>query len=74
MDRKRAARAFACKSAETRNRLYRARDFEDAAKAFGEALRLNPQDRPSRLYVSRCWNMQARPPAADWLGVSETAG
>ena len=48
---------------------YRTRNWEAAITAFEEALRLNPNDRPSQLYVERCRYLKANPPAADWDGV-----
>jgi adenylate cyclase len=48
---------------------YRSRNFEAAQSTFEEVLRLNPNDRPSQLYVERCRYFAANPPAPDWDGV-----
>ncbi|MBI5622955.1 MAG: GAF domain-containing protein [Elusimicrobia bacterium] len=49
---------------------YAAGRWDDAAKAFKEALRLNPDDRPARLYVDRCGALKSRPPEGSWTGVT----
>jgi adenylate cyclase len=46
--------------------LYREMHFAEAAAAFTEALALSPEDGPSRVYVERCREMIASPPAAAW--------
>ena len=48
---------------------YRAREWKDARACFGEALALNPEDRPSRLYLERCEHFLETPPPPDWDGV-----
>lgn len=48
---------------------YRARQWGNAITAFETALRLNPQDKLSQMYVERCRYMQAHPPGEDWQGV-----
>jgi adenylate cyclase len=48
---------------------YRARNWDAAEAAFGEVLRLNPNDRPSQLYIERCQYFRAKPPGDDWDGV-----
>jgi adenylate cyclase len=48
---------------------YRARRWDHAVKAFGEALRLNPADKCAALYVPRCRELEATPPPDDWDGV-----
>jgi adenylate cyclase len=50
-------------------RHYRAREFKDALACFKEALTLNPDDKPSRLYVERSEHFIAVPPPAHWDGV-----
>ena len=50
-------------------RQYRARQFKDALSCFKEALTLNPNDHPSRLYVERSEHFIAIPPPPDWDGV-----
>ena len=44
-------------------------DWTRAVKLFGEALRLNPGDRPSQLYIDRCHALKANPPEASWGGI-----
>ena len=48
--------------------LYRERRWEDATDAFRQALRLNPMDRASQLYVERCKQLREAPPPDDWQG------
>ena len=48
---------------------YRAMRWDAAIAAFREALRLNPGDRLSEIYIERCETLQANPPAGDWDGV-----
>jgi adenylate cyclase len=48
---------------------YRARKWKPAAKAFEAALRIEPDDGPSALYLDRCRLYAAQPPADDWDGV-----
>lgn len=48
---------------------YRGRRWKDAIKAFDEALRLNPGDTVSTLYLQRCEHLQEHPPDDDWQGV-----
>jgi len=50
-------------------RHYRAREFKDALSCFKEALTLNPNDHPSRLYIERSEHFIAIPPPPDWDGV-----
>ena len=48
---------------------YRERRFKDALKAFGEAVRLNPDDTVSRVYIERAEHLHRHPPGEDWDGV-----
>jgi adenylate cyclase len=48
---------------------YREGRFKDAMKAFGEAGRLNPDDKVSQVYIARCEHLLAHPPGPDWDGV-----
>lgn len=48
---------------------YRARKWKVAAKAFEAALKIQPTDGPSGMYLGRCRVYAAEPPAADWDGV-----
>ena len=47
---------------------YRGAKWDDAIDAFGRALKLNPDDGLSQMYVDRCTRLRADPPAA-WDGV-----
>jgi adenylate cyclase len=49
--------------------LYRQRDFEQAAASFERVLERRPGDKPAEMYVRRCRDLQATPPALDWDGV-----
>jgi adenylate cyclase len=48
---------------------YRAARWDAAIKAFQEALRLNPQDKLSEIYIERCQTLKASPPEGEWNGV-----
>ena len=48
---------------------YRDGKWDNAIKAFSEALRLNPNDAVSHLYVERCKKLLENPPGEDWNGV-----
>ena len=48
---------------------YRAARWDAAINAFGEALRLNPQDKLSEIYIERCKTLKANPPPGEWDGV-----
>ena len=48
---------------------YRAARWDPAIKAFQEALRLNPNDKLSEIYIERCETLKAHPPAGTWDGV-----
>jgi tetratricopeptide (TPR) repeat protein len=50
-------------------KLYRERKFNEALKYFEEALKLKPDDGPSKLYVERCKMLIDNPPPEDWDGV-----
>lgn len=47
---------------------YRAADWDDAIASFTRALSLNPDDGLSKLYIDRCTQLRADPPA-NWDGV-----
>ncbi|MBN1899209.1 MAG: tetratricopeptide repeat protein [Spirochaetes bacterium] len=49
--------------------LYRSRKFDQAIKQFQKALKIKPEDGPSKLYIQRCELLLKKPPAADWDGV-----
>jgi adenylate cyclase len=47
--------------------LYQARQFNEAAELFNRALAItNGDDGPSAVYVERCMELAAEPPAPDW--------
>ncbi|MBC7186554.1 MAG: CHASE2 domain-containing protein [Calditrichaeota bacterium] len=50
---------------------YRARQWQEALRAFRAALELQPNDGPSRVYCERCALFLESPPASDWDGVFE---
>jgi adenylate cyclase len=48
---------------------YRAGQFDQALKAFGEGLELNPGDAATRLYMQRCEYLKENHPGDNWDGV-----
>ncbi len=48
---------------------YRARKWDAAIKVFGECLAINPNDKPSQLYIERAQFLKQTPPPDDWTGV-----
>ncbi|HEX3367058.1 adenylate/guanylate cyclase domain-containing protein [Phenylobacterium sp.] len=48
---------------------YRRQDWKAARAAFDDTIRHMPDDKPSRLFLSRIEDMQGHPLAADWNGV-----
>ncbi len=48
---------------------YRKGNWAKANKLFGEALRLNPNDRLSEKYIARCDHLRHNPPTGEWDGV-----
>ena len=54
--------------AEGRKR-YKLMDFEGAREYFLKALRIDPDDGPSKLYYARCKHYIENPPPEDWDGV-----
>ena len=48
---------------------YRAGKWDDAIAAFGEALKLNEDDKLTQMYVERCEHLKADPPGDDWNGI-----
>ncbi|MBI3069069.1 MAG: adenylate/guanylate cyclase domain-containing protein, partial [Betaproteobacteria bacterium] len=48
---------------------YRNGKWDAATGAFSEALRLNPRDKLSELYIKRCERLKSNPPAGEWNGV-----
>lgn len=52
-------------------RAYKSRDFKQAAAKFEAALKLDPKDGPSRIYLQRAREFLTTPPPSDWDGVYE---
>jgi len=50
------------------------RDWQHAADLFQEVLALKRGDRPARLFLERCQEYLASPPAADWDGLYVVEG
>jgi adenylate cyclase len=48
---------------------YRGGKWDAAMVAFGEALRLNPGDKLSEIYIARCAKLKSSPPEGEWNGV-----
>ena len=51
--------------------LYKTRQFKEAKLKFEEALKADPTDGPSKLYVDRSDHFIHEPPPADWDGSYE---
>lgn len=49
--------------------LYHKKEFAEAMLKFEEALKVNPDDPPSQLYVERCQELLVDPPPEKWDGV-----
>lgn len=50
-------------------KLYVLMKFEEAKNCFDEALRIDPNDGPSKVYSDRCSYYVTNPPPEDWDGV-----
>lgn len=48
---------------------YKLMHFEDAKNYFLKALKIDPEDGPSKLYYARCKHYIENPPPEDWDGV-----
>ena len=48
---------------------YKQRKWEEAVKNFEEALKIDPADSPSEIYLERAKNYMDTPPDDDWDGV-----
>jgi len=48
---------------------YRTAEWDKAIDAFTEALRLNPDDKLSNMYIERCNSLKKEPPEGEWKGV-----
>ena len=50
-------------------RFYKLMKFAEARDAFGRALKIDPEDGPSKVYLARCEDYIKDPPPDDWDGV-----
>ena len=50
---------------------YKLMEFEQAKDLFSKALKIDPEDGPSKVYYVRCKHYIENPPAEDWDGVFE---
>ena len=48
---------------------YRARKWDAALKLFNDCLTINPNDKPSKIYIERAQFLKQNPPPDDWAGV-----
>ncbi|HUZ17744.1 MAG TPA: hypothetical protein VMV68_05120 [Spirochaetia bacterium] len=48
---------------------YKLMDFDSALKYFSQALKVDPEDGPSKVYYVRCKHYVSNPPPEDWDGV-----
>lgn len=48
---------------------YKLMQFEEARDWFAQALKIDPEDGPSKLYYARCKHYIEHPPPEDWDGV-----
>ncbi|AFG37991.1 tetratricopeptide repeat protein [Spirochaeta africana] len=49
--------------------MYKLMEFGEARQLFAQALELDPDDGPSRVYLDRCQHYLDNPPPEDWDGV-----
>jgi tetratricopeptide (TPR) repeat protein len=48
---------------------YKLMRFREALECFGKALKVDPEDGPSKVYYARCKHYLETPPTEDWDGV-----
>lgn len=48
---------------------YKLMEFEKARQLFAQALEVDPEDGPSKVYYLRCKHYVENPPPEDWDGV-----
>jgi tetratricopeptide (TPR) repeat protein len=48
---------------------YKLMEFSKAQEYFSKALKLDPEDGPSKVYYARCKHYIKSPPPEDWDGV-----
>jgi hypothetical protein len=63
-DKKKVLELFA----QGRN-LYKMKKFEEAKEFFKQALQIDKNDGPSKVYIGRCDEYIESPPEPDWDGV-----
>ncbi|MFP4113280.1 MAG: hypothetical protein ACOC2Y_02440 [Spirochaetota bacterium] len=49
--------------------LYKQMKFAEAYRTFGQALKIDPSDGPSKAYLARCKHYAKNPPSPEWDGV-----
>ncbi len=49
--------------------LYKKREWQAAMDVFQATLQIDPEDGPSKLYITRCKEYLKNPPGDDWDGV-----
>jgi adenylate cyclase len=49
--------------------IFETKDWQKAEKAFTHVLELSADDGPSKVYIKRCQEYAAKPPASNWDGV-----
>jgi hypothetical protein len=49
--------------------LYKKMQFKEALGHFKKARELEPEDGPTKLYITRCIELGKNPPPPDWNGV-----
>ncbi|MDA3811918.1 MAG: hypothetical protein PF518_16495 [Spirochaetaceae bacterium] len=54
---------------EEGRKLYKKRSFNEAILKFTEALKIDSDDGPSKVYYARCKHYIKNPPSPDWDGV-----
>lgn len=50
-------------------RFYKLMEFDEALKFFAQALKIDGEDGPSKVYYARCKHYIENPPPDDWDGV-----
>lgn len=53
-------------------RAFQTQRWDEAIEAFREALKRNPNDGPSKVYLDRTYRLKAEPPPPDWPGIFTT--
>ncbi len=48
---------------------YKLMEFRGALESFAKALKIDPNDGPSKVYYARCKHYIENPPPEDWDGV-----